>query len=83
MYLACVYYYMQMYPEARDAANEVAKDSSLKNRVLFHVCHKLGDEHKLMVYHQKLTDTNEDQLSLAAIHYLRGHFQEATDIYKR
>ena len=23
------------------------------------------------------------QLSLAAIHYLRGHFQEATDIYKR
>ena len=74
---------MQMYPEARDAANEVAKDSSLKNRVLFHVCHKLGDEHKLMVYHQKLTDTNEDQLSLAAIHYLRGHFQEATDIYKR
>mmetsp|Transcript_18052 Transcript_18052/g.36730 ORF Transcript_18052/g.36730 Transcript_18052/m.36730 type:complete len:561 (+) Transcript_18052:90-1772(+) len=83
LYLACVYYYMQMYPEAQEAANEVAKDSSLKNRVLFHVCHKLGDEHKLMVYHQKLTDTNEDQLSLAAIHYLRGHFQEATDIYKR
>ena len=25
----------------------------------------------------------EDQLSLAAIHYLRSHFQEATDIYKR
>lgn len=29
-----------------------------------------------MTYHQKLSDTNEDQLSLAAIHYLRSHFQE-------
>ncbi|KAK3263698.1 Intraflagellar transport protein 56, partial [Cymbomonas tetramitiformis] len=34
-------------------------------------------------YHQQLTDSTEDQLSLAAIHYLRSHFQEATDIYKR
>lgn len=33
--------------------------------------------------HQELTDTQEDQLSLAAMHYLRSHFQEATDIYKR
>eukprot|EP00959_Pyramimonas_sp_CCMP1952_P341207 7147966-Pyramimonas_sp.AAC.1 len=36
-----------------------------------------------MMYHQQLTDSTEDQLSLAAIHYLRSHFQEATDIYKR
>lgn len=44
--------------------------------MLFHVSHKLLDENKLMTYHQKLSDTNEDQLSLAAIHYLRSHFQE-------
>ncbi|CAM9353072.1 unnamed protein product, partial [Choristocarpus tenellus] len=56
---------------------------ALKNRLLFHISHKLGNENKLMEYHQKLSDTNEDQLSLAAIHYLRSHFQEATDIYKR
>jgi len=36
-----------------------------------------------MMRHQELSDTQEDQLSLAAIHYLRSHFQEATDIYKR
>ena len=36
-----------------------------------------------MHYHQQLSDSIEDQLSLASIHYLRGHFQEATDIYKR
>ena len=55
----------------------------LQNRIFFHCAHRLDDENKLMMMHQKLTDTAEDQLSLAAIHYVRGHFQEATDIYKR
>ena len=36
-----------------------------------------------MAQHQALTDSKEDQLCLAAIQYLRSHFQEATDIYKR
>ncbi|CAM9313332.1 unnamed protein product, partial [Sphacelaria rigidula] len=82
LFLGCCYYYMQMY----DKVEEVTKkgpECALKNRILFHVSHKMLDENKLMAYHQKLTDTNEDQLSLAAIHYLRSHFQEATDIYKR
>lgn len=35
-----------------------------------------------MVYHQQLKDILEDQLSLASIHYLRSHYQEAIDIYK-
>ena len=56
---------------------------ALKNRLLFHLAHKIDDQDKLMMRHQALTDTQEDQLSLAAIHYLRSHFQEATDIYKR
>merc|ERR1712054_317984 len=36
-----------------------------------------------MEQHQNLSDSTEDQLCLAAIQYLRSHFQEATDIYKR
>ena len=37
-----------------------------------------------MVYHQKLSDkSTHDQLCLSAIHYLRSHFEEATDIYKK
>ena len=36
-----------------------------------------------MMHHQKLEDITEDQLSLASIHYLRSHYQEAIDIYKR
>ncbi|XP_061866453.1 intraflagellar transport protein 56 isoform X4 [Colius striatus] len=36
-----------------------------------------------MSSHQNLQDITEDQLSLASIHYMRSHYQEAIDIYKR
>ncbi|XP_077195402.1 intraflagellar transport protein 56 isoform X4 [Paroedura picta] len=36
-----------------------------------------------MSFHQNLQDITEDQLSLASIHYMRSHYQEAIDIYKR
>lgn len=36
-----------------------------------------------MSSHQNLQDVTEDQLSLASIHYMRSHHQEAIDIYKR
>ena len=36
-----------------------------------------------MNFHQNLQDVTEDQLSLASIHYMRSHYQEAIDIYKR
>jgi len=36
-----------------------------------------------MSYHGSLTNTVEDQLCMAALHYLRSHFEEATEIYKK
>ena len=82
LYKACCLFYLQMF---KLAEQEAAKGPAnlLQNRIFFHCAHRLDDENKLMMMHQKLTDTTEDQLSLAAIHYVRGHFQEATDIYKR
>lgn len=62
---------------------EKAVESRLKTRLQFHLAHKLGEEEQLMQYHQQLADIIEDQLSLASIHYLRSHYQEAIDIYKR
>ena len=44
---------------------------------------QFNDEQRLMGFHQKLQNIIEDQLSLAAIHYLRTHYQEAIDIYKK
>ena len=81
-YQACCLMGLGWYQEAEDKAQQ-GPSSPLQTRLLFHLAHRLNDENKLMMYHQKLCDTTPDQLSLASIHYLRNHFQEATDIYKR
>jgi intraflagellar transport protein 56 len=83
LYLACCLFFNGQYKEAEEAAHKGPADASLQHRLLFHIAHKFNDEAKLMMYHQKLQDTIEDQLSLAAIHYFRNHYQEATDVYKR
>ncbi|XP_064640479.1 intraflagellar transport protein 56-like isoform X6 [Lineus longissimus] len=80
--LGCCYFFLGMYPEA-DEAGAKAPKSRLQNRLLFHLSHKFNDEKRLMGHHQGLQDMIEDQLSLASIHYLRSHYQEAIDIYKR
>lgn len=36
-----------------------------------------------MSLHGKLSSNVEDQLCMAALHYLRSHFEEATEIYKK
>jgi intraflagellar transport protein 56 len=81
-YKACCLYALCQYKEAEEEVN-LAPESPLQIRMLFHTAHKRNDENAMMTQHQKLTDTVEDQLCLAAIQYLRSHFQEATDIYKR
>lgn len=80
--LACCYFYLGMYPESQKILEDAA-DSKLRTRLLFHLAHKMGNESKLMEYHQMLQDVIEDQLSLASIHYLQAHYQEAIDVYKR
>lgn len=90
-YKACCQFCLGMYREADESAvqgPEIPDDHQhpemlLKNRILFHLSHKFNDEDRLMQYHQKLQDVTHDQLTLASIHYLRNHYQEAIDIYKR
>ncbi|KAG1671654.1 Intraflagellar transport protein 56 [Nymphon striatum] len=83
LHLACCYFYLGMYKEAEDAVNKATIKGPLQNRLLFHLSHKFGMEERLMTYHKNLQDVWQDQLSLASIHYLRAHYQEAIDIYKR
>ncbi|XP_030025017.1 intraflagellar transport protein 56 isoform X2 [Manduca sexta] len=80
--IAICYFYLGMYVESREAA-EKAPRCTLKNRLLFHLAHKLSDEEGLMQTHAALRDVPEDQLSLASVHYLRAHYQEAIDVYKK
>ncbi|KAJ1441103.1 hypothetical protein B484DRAFT_343219 [Ochromonadaceae sp. CCMP2298] len=82
LYIASCYFFQQLYEEAEKEALK-GPDLPLKVRLLFNIAHRTSDEAKLMEYHRQLQDKKEDQLSLAAVHYLRSHHQEATDIYKR
>ncbi|XP_070378866.1 intraflagellar transport protein 56 isoform X1 [Dermacentor albipictus] len=81
-YLACCQFHLGLYREAEASVLKGPKNQ-LQSRLLFHLAHKAGDEKRLMALHQSLQDILEDQLSLASIHYLRAHYQEAIDIYKR
>ncbi|KAK7112857.1 intraflagellar transport protein 56-like isoform X2 [Littorina saxatilis] len=82
LFLACCYFFLGMYQEAEGLLGKSPK-GRLQNRLSFHLSHKFSDERKLMSFHQNLQDIIEDQLTLASIHYLRSHYQEAIDIYKR
>ncbi|CAM6089924.1 unnamed protein product [Calypogeia fissa] len=81
VYSAACLFYIGLYQDAEQAALK-GPECPLQTRILFHVAHWNNDESKLMMYHNKLGDCAEDRLSLASIHYLRGHYQEATDVYK-
>lgn len=78
---ACLFYLGRHDDAAAEA--EKGPDTKLRTRVLMHCAHKKGDEALLMRYHAQLSDSVEDQLSLASVHTQRGHHQEAVDIYKR
>ncbi|GIQ88349.1 tetratricopeptide repeat protein 26, partial [Kipferlia bialata] len=41
----------------------------------------MNDEDKLMACHRQLQNVADDQLSLASVHYLRAHYQQALDTY--
>ena len=69
--------------EAKAEAEKCLEDSTLKMRILFHLAQKLGDEKEIMNIHSWLSNSVEDQLCMAALHYLRSHFEEATEIYKK
>mmetsp|Transcript_8890 Transcript_8890/g.18956 ORF Transcript_8890/g.18956 Transcript_8890/m.18956 type:complete len:504 (-) Transcript_8890:134-1645(-) len=88
VYKACCLYALCEYESAREEAEKGPYADGLKVRILFHVAHKLNDEQEMMKYHEHsppegLGDSIEDQLCLAAIQYLRAHYQDATDVYKR
>ena len=58
-------------------------ENSLQIRIMYHLSQKMADDSTLMNYHHKIGESDADQLCLAAIHYLRGHFDECIDIYKK
>jgi hypothetical protein len=73
--IACCYFSMGMNTEANEAAVK-GTACPLKNRLLFHLAHKLDNEDAVIANHSKLEEILENQLSLASMHYLRQDFQK-------
>ncbi|VDO11046.1 unnamed protein product [Brugia timori] len=82
VYIACCFFFLGLCAEAKQYAEKGPK-SALQNRLLLHLAYRLKDEKQLLVNRNNLQSTAEDQLSLAAMHYLNSHYQEAIDIYKK
>uniref|UniRef100_A0A0N5AQW9 Intraflagellar transport protein 56 n=1 Tax=Syphacia muris TaxID=451379 RepID=A0A0N5AQW9_9BILA len=85
IFLACAYYFLNQLEKAKQHAEQgyYCPKIPLRNRLLLHIYNKLGDEANVKKCHSELCDTNEDVLSLAAIHFQRSHYQEALDSYKK
>uniref|UniRef100_A0A0A1X1Y2 Tetratricopeptide repeat protein 26 n=1 Tax=Zeugodacus cucurbitae TaxID=28588 RepID=A0A0A1X1Y2_ZEUCU len=80
--VAVCMFYLGMYEEAHRLM-EQTPNTPLKLRLLFHLAHKFGNDSQVTQLQDSLQEDVEDQLSLASMHYLRAHYQDAIDIYKR
>jgi len=50
-YKACCHYALCNFKEAKEECMK-AEDSPLRNRLLFHLAHKLNEENDIMAYHK-------------------------------
>ena len=82
-YIACCLYALTKYKEGLEEA-KLGLPSDLNNRVRFHLAFKLSDGNEVLEAHQKLNQNSvPDELSLAALHYLKNEQEEAIEIYKK
>jgi intraflagellar transport protein 56 len=79
--IASCQYYNCDYDDARHSAERGAA-GDLRLRLTLHLARQLRDEQGRCQAHSQLADTLTNQLSLAAIHYMDGHYQEAIRIYE-
>lgn len=82
LYIASCHFYNQDFEEARASALR-GPECDFRTRLIFHVAHQMNDEQELFKAHSQLVGTLENQLSLAAIHYMRCHYSDAIEIYQR
>lgn len=73
--------YLGQMGDARELATTLPP-TPLSNRLLFHACSRLLDEESLVTYHTKLRNVSADQMALAAVHFLRTHYQQALECYE-
>ncbi|KAH0790316.1 TPR Domain containing protein [Histomonas meleagridis] len=80
--IASCHFYNRDFDEAREMALK-GTNGDFKTRLIFHIAHQTNNEEELFQAHSELMGTLENQLSLAAIHYMRSNYQDAIEIYQR
>jgi len=85
--VAVCHFMLGQYEDSKDMVLKCRAKSDeehvkLATRILFHTSHKLNAPNELMENHAVLEDNIKDQMALASMHYMRGHYQEALTIYK-
>ena len=82
-YKACCLYALCKFKEGLEEAKK-GLPTELNNRVRFHLAFKLGEGNEVLDAHQKLNPNSaQDNLALAALHFLKNEQEEAIDIYKK
>jgi intraflagellar transport protein 56 len=82
LYIASCHFYSGDYEAARAWATRGAS-CDFRTRLLFHLAHQQHDEQQLFVAHSQLVASLENQMSLAAMHYMRASFADALDVYNK
>lgn len=87
--VAICMFYLGLYEEAqqilRQDLEHYENGKSLQQRLAYHLAFKLNDDESetVLEMEEKLKDSIEDHLSLASMHYMRAHYQDAIEIYKK
>jgi intraflagellar transport protein 56 len=81
------YFMLGMYEDAKTTVEKTRDkcDESyqkLATRILFHASHKLNLPDEILRCSAKFKDEIDDKISVAAMHFLRGNYQDALNIYK-
>ncbi|KAH0791210.1 TPR Domain containing protein [Histomonas meleagridis] len=82
LYIASCHFYNKDFDESRHYAF-LGPQCDFRTRLLFHIAHQTNDEQEFFKVQSQLGATLENQLSLAAVHYMRSHYQESIEIYQR
>ena len=79
-YKACCLYALCKFKEGLEEAKQ-GLPTELNNRVRFHLAFKLGEGNEVLESHQKLNPNSaQDNLALAALHFLKNEQEEAIEI---
>eukprot|EP00835_Amoeboradix_gromovi_P004301 NODE_327_length_10929_cov_0.344137.p3 type:complete len:421 gc:universal NODE_327_length_10929_cov_0.344137:6401-5139(-) len=82
LYASICQFWMRNYSQIKMDIEELPINK-LSNRLKLHFYQRIGNEDAVLIHHSKLEDVPLDQLCLAAMNFVRGHYQESLKFFKK